>query len=115
MCSNLISAKLLVRLGGSMYIYVEHTKQNTIVYRVGPYRWSFTLLLFYLTELFEITLIPLCYRKIFHKGGKPTLLQWLARYPRLWSTKTLYPAETEIEMDDAYISTGLLGALCGRV
>lgn len=98
-----------------MYTYIEETETNTVLYRVGPYQWSFTLVLFYLTELFELTFIPKVYRKIFHKGDKPTLMQWLARYPRLWSTKTIYSAGTKIKVSKANVSVATIADLFGKV
>ena len=95
--------------------FVEHTEENTILYHVDPWRWSFALAFFYLTELFELTLIPMLYRKICHKGDKLTLMQWLSRYPRLWSTKKLYPVGTEFKIQKTSVTPGLIGGLFGHL
>ena len=95
--------------------FVEHTEESTIVYRVRPFCWCFMLAFFYLSEVFELTFIPWVYRKLFHKGDKPTLIQWLGRYPRLWSTKKLYPVGTEFKIQKTRVTPGLIGGLFGHL
>ena len=81
-----------------MYYLVEETKDATNFYAVEVRKWCLCLMIFYLTELFEITMIPYCYRKWFSKKRKPTLLEWLGRHPRWWSRKVQYPAGTKIHV-----------------
>ena len=45
-----------------MYYLVEETKDATNYYAVEVRKWCLCLMIFYLTELFEITMIPYCYR-----------------------------------------------------
>ncbi len=80
-----------------MFSYIGETEEGTIFYQVRPWCWCFCWAAYYVTEVFEICGIPFIYRRLKGIPRKPTLMEWLARYPRLWSSKKVYPPETKFQ------------------
>lgn len=97
-----------------MYGWVENTKDHTILYEVQIVKWSLCVLYFNISELFEYTGFPRLYREFFHKGEKPTFLEWLKRHPRWWSKKTLYPSGTKIKFRKRRITQSYINYISSR-
>ena len=89
-------SSLPIKGAEAMYYLVEKKPDRTDVYYVRLNRWCLCLVLFYLSEVLELTGIPWLYRRLFKKGKRPTLLEWLGRRPRWWSGVVSFPPGSKI-------------------
>ena len=108
-----LGCKNNLELRAPMYTFVDETADGTVLYEVRLLGWCLCWAFYYGSEIFEITGVPVVYRRFRGVSSKPTFIEWLKMHRRLWSKKTVYPKGTKFNYNFIADSPGRIGYLFG--